>query len=260
MSSDRLEREREFHNQASADESRSGVWKYYAVQRAARTRYLELIASLSERGRVLELGCGSGSQAFALAELGREVVGIDISDATMKLATETARRRGLDGRATFIQMNAEELAFPDDEFALVCGIAVIHHLDLNAAYAEVARVLDPTGSAVFLEPLGHNPALNLFRRLTPSLRTVDEHPLTLDDLTIPDHYFADTRAEHFDLTTLAALPLRSTRWFEPLLSWLTRLDRGLFARSRILRSWSWYAILRASIPVGPPAPSGDDDG
>ena len=92
-------------------------------------------------------------------------------------AIEHARAEGLEDRLTFRVMDAEQLEFADDSFNLVCGSGVLHHLDLNRAYAEVARVLEPTGIGVFEEPLGHNPAINAYRRRTPEMRTVDEHPL-----------------------------------------------------------------------------------
>jgi hypothetical protein len=50
--------------------------------------------------------------------------------------------------------------------------------DLSLACSEIARVLRPGGPAIFVEPLGHNPLINAYRKRTPALRTVDEHPPT----------------------------------------------------------------------------------
>ena len=71
----------------------------------------------------------------------------------------------------FQVMNAEVLEFPDASFDLVFGVAILHHLDLDTACAEFLRVLRPSGTAVFLEPLGHNPFINLVRWATPAART-----------------------------------------------------------------------------------------
>ena len=38
----------------------------------------------------------------------------------------------------------------------------------------------PGGLAVFMEPLGRNPLINRYRRLTLTLRTVDEYPLMME--------------------------------------------------------------------------------
>src|SRR3546814_19128134 len=88
------------------------------------------------------------------------------------LATET----GL--HATFSVDNAEQTSFPDASFDRIGGSGILHHLDLDRAYAEIARLLKPGGRAVFLEPLGHNPLLTAYRDRTPRMRTEDKnHPL-----------------------------------------------------------------------------------
>jgi len=248
MMNDRLQREREFHNRVFATKSRSRVWKYYEVQREAKQRYAELLAGCGSGSRVLEYGCGPGSYAFDLAAAGSEVVGIDISDTAIELAAATAEDRGVSDHTTFLRMDAEHLEFPDSRFDLVCGTSIIHHLDVDAAYRQITRVLSPTGSAIFLEALGQNPALNLYRRLTPSMRTVDEHPLKSGDLAIPARYFRSTSVEHFALTTFFSLPLSRTNAFDSTLEKLERLDRCLFSASATLRNWSWCAILYASNP------------
>jgi ubiquinone/menaquinone biosynthesis C-methylase UbiE len=64
-------------------------------------------------------------------------------------------------------MNAEATTFPDNSFDLICGSSILHHLNLDKACAEIRRILRPDGGAVFIEPLGHNPLINMFRKLTP---------------------------------------------------------------------------------------------
>src|SRR3546814_13720576 len=74
-------------------------------------------------------------------------------------------------------MNAEAMDFPDDSFDLVFGSGIIHHLDIDRAFAEIARVLRPGGRAVFVEPPGLNPAIEIYRRLTPGAPPPAAHPL-----------------------------------------------------------------------------------
>jgi len=59
----------------------------------------------------------------------------------------------------------------------VCGSGTLHHLYIDAAFKELVRVLKPNGCVVFFEPLGHNFLINLYRKLTPSMHSEDEHPL-----------------------------------------------------------------------------------
>lgn len=80
-------------------------------------------------------------------------------------------------------MGGEQLNYPDGFFDIAVGFAIIHHLDLNLAIPELYRVLKPGGIAYFAEPLGGNPVINLYRKLTPQYRTQDEEPIDLDKLS-----------------------------------------------------------------------------
>jgi SAM-dependent methyltransferase len=72
----------------------------------------------------------------------------------------------------FLVMDAESLGFDEGSFDVVVGSGILHHLALRQS-----RVLRPDGCAVFVDPLGHNIFIRLYRKLTPSMRTADEHPL-----------------------------------------------------------------------------------
>ena len=65
--------------------------------------------------RLLDVGCGPGRHALALAELGHEVVGIDVSERFLGLARRRADEAGLGSRTSFRRVDARHLAF-DDEF------------------------------------------------------------------------------------------------------------------------------------------------
>ena len=128
---------------------------------------------------------------------GAAVVGIDISAEGIRQATARARTEGLEDRLTFAVMNAERLEFPDDHFDIVCGNSILHHLNLDSACHELVRVLKPEGRAVFREPLGHNLLINLYRKLTPKMRTEDEHPLLTRDLETLAGYFQEAHIHYY---------------------------------------------------------------
>lgn len=197
--------------------------------------------------RALEYGCGPGSNAFLLGERGAAVTGIDISDVAIEQARARAEAEGVAARCEFEVMNAEQTSFADHGFDLICGTAILHHLDLEAAYAEIARLLKPDGRAVFVEPLGHNPAINAYRRRTPQLRTEDEHPLMVKDLELAGTWFGRTAISYFNLSTLLAVPFRRTRAFEPALAALQALDRALF-RLPPARKHAWMVVIRLEGP------------
>jgi SAM-dependent methyltransferase len=101
-------------------------------------------------GRSLEIGAGTGY--FSLNLLRAGVVGeatcTDISPGMLRALSANARRLGLDVRTA--PADAESLPFPDHSFDLVLGHAVLHHLpNLDRAFAEFHRVLEPGGRIVF---------------------------------------------------------------------------------------------------------------
>ncbi|MBU1072006.1 class I SAM-dependent methyltransferase [bacterium] len=188
--------------------------------------------------------------ALELADAGAaRVVGIDISPRSIEVAREAAARAGAEN-TEFHAMDAEKMDFPDDSFDLVTGLAILHHLDLDVAGRELARVLKPGGVAVFSEPLGHNPALNLFRRVTPRMRTADEHPLVRADVKVLERHFDGVEVRCFHMCSLLAIPLvKWPRVFEPFLRVMDGLDDVLFKMIPPLRWWGWYATLEFTRPV-----------
>ncbi|MGZ3429898.1 MAG: class I SAM-dependent methyltransferase, partial [Polyangia bacterium] len=201
---------------------------------------------VDERGagkRVLEYGCGHYGYAYRLARCGASVTAIDISDVAIDRGRVTAERYGLADRIHFQRMNAEAMDFPDDSFDFVVGAGILHHLDLRRALGEIARVLRPEGNALFMEPLGHNPLINAYRRRTPDLRTPDEHPLLMRDLELCRQYFGNVDARCFHIAALLAAAIHGTRAFAPAMRVLQAVDRALLGAIPPLRRYAWVTIL-----------------
>jgi SAM-dependent methyltransferase len=241
----RYERERTFHNELYRQGLRPES-SFYVINDRCEQRYDDLVTAVAPGDDVLEYGCGAGSKSFALAERGAHVTGIDLSETAIEVARAEAARRDLP--VTFVPMNAEHLEFDDHSFDLICGSAILHHLDLDRAGDEIRRTLRPGGRAVFLEPLGFNPLINLYRRLTPKHRTPDEHPFVERDFVTLGRYFGDVRVEVFVLVALLALPLRGRRSFDGLLRRLNAVDAWLVRRFRWIRRFAWTFVVELRDP------------
>ena len=102
------------------------------------------LAALRRGERVLDLGSGSGTDAFCAAVLvggsGR-VVGIEITDAQLDKARRLAQRDGLD-HVEFVEAHIEELPFEDASFDAVLSNGVVNLSPRkDRVFAEAARVL-----------------------------------------------------------------------------------------------------------------------
>ena len=247
MENDRLEREAHFHDHAFAAHSRARASKFYWAAARAKRHYHALIDADCSGKKVLEYGCGKGSHAFSLARSGADVLGIDISSEGVRQATERARAESLGDRLSFERMNAEALTFPDRHFDLVCGSGILHHLDLQSACGELGRVLKPSGRAVFFEPLGHNPLINLYRKMTPDMRSADEHPLLEHDLAILAEGFHQVHFSYFVLFALAAAPFRQLPGIARLLTLLERADDAIL-RVPSARRHAWLVVAHLERP------------
>jgi len=91
-------------------------------------------------GRVLDIGCGTGRMADVLARRGARVWGVDPS-AEMLAHARRCRPPG----GGFKQARAERLPFKDGWFDAAVMRQVVHHVELDAAFAEAARVLRADG-------------------------------------------------------------------------------------------------------------------
>ena len=98
--------------------------------------------------RMLEIGCGIGIDAMSLARLEfAEVVGLDLTEQGVRLATERASADGIEN-LRFVVGDGENLDFEDSSFDFVYSFGVIHHTPrIEKAVAEIHRVLKPSGCA-----------------------------------------------------------------------------------------------------------------
>ncbi len=105
---------------------------------------------LPEEGRILEIGCGEGSNMEVLARPGRRFVGCDLSRLALGMAQAAAPA---DGSQQFICGEGEALPFQSGTFDGAMAISVMEHLPQpQQVLNEMARVLRPGGLMLLLSP------------------------------------------------------------------------------------------------------------
>lgn len=153
--------------------SDNGLWDEHAqwwidgFTNGADPEYVEQIIPLAVeelvgRHKVLDLGCGDGQIARALAAEGSDVLGVDPTQLHIDIAIE----RG--GGPRYLLGGATDIPADDNSFDAVVACLVFEHIDqMDEAMTEVARVLKPEGQFSFF--LNH-PLLQ-----TPGSGWIDDH-------------------------------------------------------------------------------------
>ncbi len=99
--------------------------------------------------KVLEIGCGLGTDGAQFAKAGADYTGVDLTEAAVELARKRFEISNLPGK--FQTAVAENLEFKDESFDLVYSHGVLHHTpDTAGAVREIHRVLRPGGRAVVM--------------------------------------------------------------------------------------------------------------
>jgi ubiquinone/menaquinone biosynthesis C-methylase UbiE len=94
-------------------------------------------------GDALDAGCGTGRHARHLVELGHRVVGVDLTPEMLDVARVAVPK------AEFRAGDLVDIPAGDAQFdVVVCGLAIAHVADLDAAVSELARVVRPGGHVV----------------------------------------------------------------------------------------------------------------
>jgi len=100
--------------------------------------------------KVLEIGCGIGTDTINFARAGAQVTTVDLSGQSMELARQRAKVFGLEERIRFCPGNAEQLStfVPPEPYDLIYSFGVIHHTPHPDAVLEQLRKYTRPGTAV----------------------------------------------------------------------------------------------------------------
>lgn len=145
------------HDAQVADQFGARAAAYVASAVHATGEDLAALAELASgagQARVLDLGCGGGHVAYAVAPRVKAVTAYDLSEAMLAAVAAEARSRGLTNLDTR-QGSVEALPFPDGRFDLVLSRYSAHHWgDVALALREARRVLRSDGRLAVVDGIG----------------------------------------------------------------------------------------------------------
>jgi SAM-dependent methyltransferase len=243
---ERLRSERDFHDRQAQDRARTlrprdlpfADDRYLSHASWIRPAFERLgdVYGLS----VLDLGCGHGMASIVLARRGACVTACDLSLDYLREAQ--ARARANRTHIRWAVADGERLPFADASFDRIWGNAILHHLDMRRAGAELHRVLRPGGVAVFCEPWGENRWLRLARQhlaYAGKQRTPDEVPLGSRHLAQLRVFFPNLEVSGHQLLSMASRVLRGDR----VVATLHCCDNALLQRWPNLQRYCRYVVL-----------------
>jgi ubiquinone/menaquinone biosynthesis C-methylase UbiE len=164
-----------FESMALEYETQMGLTTLAAIRKMERLcdTHVEWLSG-APAGPVLELGAGTGYLTRRLAPRLRErrYIATDLSPAMLEIAHRSMTPTG---RAEWVVGDCTHLDLADASVAGVVGQMILHHLPIEAALREVARLLTPGGRIAFYEPNIVNP-VHFLQKKVPGFRPRHDTP------------------------------------------------------------------------------------
>ena len=236
-------REKEFHNILHSGKSSRFERIFYKALFNLRKYFIDSLEKKIFEKEILDFGCGNGNTSQRVYKFRpKKILGIDISDQAVKQAISSAKKLGMD--IEYKVENCEKLDLPSESFDIVYGQGILHHLDLVKSIQEIFRILRKGGLIIFAEPLGTNPAINLYRFLTPKSRSRDEHPLIFKDLDLIKKHFKSVEIKYFGFFTVIFFLFYKNPEKSFFYNFFSKLDDLIF-KFKYLRFLAWSVTIVA---------------
>lgn len=111
----------------------------------------QLTPQPSEGWRALDVACGTGKTAIAVAQLGREVIGLDAALGMLQKCSANAIASDVQSRLRLTEASADEVPYRNDSFDMVISFRFLHLFPIEAYPAlirEMVRVVKPGGHVI----------------------------------------------------------------------------------------------------------------
>ncbi len=125
-----------------------------------RANYIDRYSPVSGQ-RLVDVGCGGGILAEAMAQRGAKVTGIDMGEAPLAVAKLHQLESGVD--VDYFQSTAEELAVKAPaSFDVVCCLEMLEHVPDPGAVIKACADMAKPGAALYFSTINRNPKAFMF--------------------------------------------------------------------------------------------------
>ena len=240
--SDKNIREKEFHNKLQSKTKGRFENIFYKAIYNSTEDFFNFLELNSNNLDVLDYGCGIGNSIKKVMNFNpKKITGIDISEVSIEKAKKISSSNL---NIELLVDNCEKTNFANNSFDIVYGTGILHHLNIESCLNEIHRILKPKGKLLFIEPLGTNPLINLYRKLTPKSRSVDEHPLVDEDFNLIQQKFKNMKIKFYGLSTLIFFPFYKSPSNSNFFEILKKFDQFLF-KFKIFKNLAWSVLIVA---------------
>ena len=235
-------REKDFHNKLISQGNNRSENKYYKALNNLYVDFFKYLEMNIKNKNILDYGCGIGGYTVKVLDFAPlKITGIDISEEAIKIAK---KRNIQNNKVEFKVENCENTKLNSNQFDFVYGAGILHHLNLERSIQEINRILKANGKLVFIEPMGTNPIINFYRKLTPKSRSEDEHPFKFKDIKYLKGVFKNVEVSYYGFFTLLFLPFYSKPKDSRLFDLLSKIDKYIL-KIPIFKFLAWSAIIKA---------------
>ena len=180
-------REKNFHNKLHSGSGKRSENIFYKAIFNLYKDFYDYLDKYSANKIVLDFGCGSGGITEKIAKQNpSKIVGIDISEISIKKAKENAKVLNLD--IEYKVENCEKSSLDNNFFDLIYGTGILHHLNLKSSAKEINRLLKKDGQMVMRFFLPKQYSLKTAPKPTDKRVTIAE---------LPEQYFGVIRFSGF---------------------------------------------------------------
>ena len=241
-----FENEREYYSKQKPTSSLEYDLEKEQFFRKANIKLKHLLGDVKGK-KILDVGCGTGSLAFYLAQEGANVIGIDLSKSLIEHCRTQSKILGLS--IEFKVMNAQIPDFEEGSFDIILGSRIIHHLpDISLFFKKCKEMLKKNGFVAFIEPLKKNPIVELNRKFfAPKERTIHEHPLFISDVINTGKIFGNL--EHYEFFLLSPFAMFFNRFikkpyiFKIAYKVFNFIEKPLY-KIEFLKDYCWQTVFK----------------